>query len=96
MPLSDDDRVISADPKTISPTGAAAGAAAIPTSHPIGFWFFFWGELAERSSYYGMRGILFLYMTERLAFKESNADLAMHAFIAAATRRRQSSPAWWP
>src|SRR4051812_36162141 len=34
--------------------------------HPIGFWFFFWGELAERSSYYGMRAILTLYMTQAL------------------------------
>src|SRR5262249_688153 len=34
-------------------TGTAAAAG-----HPIGFWFFFWGEFAERSSYYGMRAIL--------------------------------------
>ena len=23
--------------------------------HPLGFWFFFWGEFAERCCYYGMR-----------------------------------------
>jgi POT family proton-dependent oligopeptide transporter len=54
-----------------------------PTTHPIGFWFFFWGELAERCSYYGMRAILALYMAKQLGFEESTADMAMHAFIAA-------------
>ena len=29
--------------------------------HPRGFWFIFWGELAERCSYYGMRAILTFY-----------------------------------
>ena len=51
--------------------------------HPKGFWFIFWGELAERSSYYGMRAILALYMVERLGFAESNAGLAMSVFIGA-------------
>src|SRR5260370_29115674 len=58
-------------------------ARSVPTSHPIGFWFFFWGELAERCSYYGMRAILALYMARKLGFEESTADMAMHAFIAA-------------
>src|SRR6266853_463145 len=40
--------------------------AAIPAGHPRALWFFFWGEFAERSSYYGMRAILFLYMTKVL------------------------------
>src|SRR5581483_9948954 len=30
--------------------------------HPKGFWVVFWGELAERSSYYGMRTLLALYL----------------------------------
>jgi POT family proton-dependent oligopeptide transporter len=51
--------------------------------HPIGFWFFFWGELAERSSYYGMRAILALYMTERLGVAKSDAGTFMSLFIAA-------------
>ena len=54
-----------------------------PTSHPTGFWFFFWGELAERCSYDGMRAILAPYMAKKLGFEESTADMAMHAFIAA-------------
>lgn len=52
-------------------------------AHPPGFWFFFWGELAERSSYYGMRAILGLYMAHRLGFAKENASMAIHAFIAA-------------
>lgn len=62
---------------------AGEQAARIVMTHPIGFWFFFWGELAERCSYYGMRSILALYMADQLGFEEHTADLAMHAFIAA-------------
>jgi dipeptide/tripeptide permease len=51
--------------------------------HPIGFWFFFWGELAERSSYYGMRAILILYMTQALKFSDDKASVIMSYFIAA-------------
>lgn len=51
-------------------------------SHPTGFWFFFWGEFAERSSYYGMRAILSLYMTEKLGIDEGNAGTFMSLFIA--------------
>lgn len=51
--------------------------------HPIGFWFFFWGEFAERCSYYGMRAILLLYMIDRLGFSEGRASEVMSYFIAA-------------
>jgi POT family proton-dependent oligopeptide transporter len=52
------------------------------TSHPTGFWFFFWGELAERSCYYGMRAILTLYLAEQLGFGDANASTIMALFIA--------------
>jgi POT family proton-dependent oligopeptide transporter len=52
------------------------------TSHPPGFWFFFWGELAERSCYYGMRAILTLYLAEQLGFGDANASTIMSLFIA--------------
>jgi POT family proton-dependent oligopeptide transporter len=52
------------------------------TSHPAGFWFIFWGELAERSCYYGMRAILFLYMTSQLHFTDDNAQSINYLFIA--------------
>ena len=51
--------------------------------HPKGFWFIFWGELAERASFYGMRTVLALYMTEVLLFKQEDGAAIMHAFIAA-------------
>jgi POT family proton-dependent oligopeptide transporter len=52
-------------------------------NHPLGFWFIFWGEFAERSSYYGMRTILLLYMIQRLGFREGHASFVMHGFMAA-------------
>lgn len=51
--------------------------------HPAGFWFIFWGELAERASYYGMRTILALYLFERLGFTRSSASEVMAYFGAA-------------
>ncbi|HEY4761907.1 MAG TPA: oligopeptide:H+ symporter [Thermoguttaceae bacterium] len=50
--------------------------------HPLGFWFFFWGEFAERCSYYGMRAILLLYMIDRLNFSAQDANRIMSFFIA--------------
>jgi dipeptide/tripeptide permease len=44
-----------------------------PTTHPPAFWFIFWGEFAERCSYYGMRAILPLYLTSILAFPATTA-----------------------
>jgi solute carrier family 15 (oligopeptide transporter), member 1 len=55
----------------------------IPTNHPTGFWFFFWGEFAERCSYYGMRAILSLYMIEKLGVEKKDAGTYMSLFIAA-------------
>jgi POT family proton-dependent oligopeptide transporter len=52
-------------------------------SHPPGFWFFFWGEFAERASYYGMRAILTLYMIDKLGFSKADASTIMSFFIAA-------------
>ena len=53
------------------------------TSHPTGFWFFFWGELAERSCYYGMRAILFLYVAKELDFGDDDAGTIVSLYIAA-------------
>lgn len=61
----------------------ATDAARVPTGHPIGFWFIFWGEFAERFAYYGMRAILALYMTERLGIDKADAGTFMSLFIAA-------------
>jgi POT family proton-dependent oligopeptide transporter len=66
-----------------STASSAIDAKSVPTSHPIGFWFFFWGEFAERCSYYGMRAILLLYMINVLKFEEGTASEWMHIFMAA-------------
>ncbi len=62
---------------------AAATQPVAPTGHPTGFWFFFWGEFAERCSYYGMRAILALYMVDRLGVDKADAGTFMSLFIAA-------------
>lgn len=54
-----------------------------PQGHPPALWFIFWGELAERSSYYGMRAILFLYMTKALGMATDVAAPAYSGFKAA-------------
>ncbi len=64
-----------------SPPTAAEQRSSV-FDHPVGFWFFFWGEFAERCSYYGMRAILLLYMTERLGFSDGGASRTMSLFIA--------------
>ena len=51
--------------------------------HPRGFWFVFWGELAERSSFYGMRTILALYLLTVLHYEKASGAQIMQAFIAA-------------
>src|SRR5438552_1163685 len=50
--------------------------------HPRGFWFIFWGELAERASYYGMRAILALYLSTILGYAQNRAGAIVHGFIA--------------
>jgi dipeptide/tripeptide permease len=58
----------------------ATSLPPVPDKHPPAIWFFFWGELAERSSYYGMRAILFLYMTQALRFSLIEASPIYAAF----------------
>src|SRR3954462_15369870 len=65
------------------PATTAPGFFALLTQHPIGFWFIFWGEFAERCSYYGMRAILALYMADKLDLGQANAATFMSFFIAA-------------
>src|SRR5437899_1519643 len=59
---------------------AGSAPAPVPTGHPPAIWFFFWGEFAERSSYYGMRAILFLYMTTALNLSDTKAAPIYAAF----------------
>jgi dipeptide/tripeptide permease len=61
----------------------AAPASNVPTNHPKGFYYFFWGEFAERFSYYGMRAILPLYLTTVLQFSDATATEIYSYFKAA-------------
>lgn len=73
------------DTPEASPYTVPSDHTTAPTAkgHPIGFWFIFWGELAERASYYGMRAILLFYMIDVLFFEKESASMIMHGFIAA-------------
>ena len=58
-------------------------ASAAPTSHPTGFYFIFWGEFAERCSYYGMRAILLLYLTTVFLYEDGPANRILSSFKSA-------------
>ncbi len=62
------------------PPSAPPLETATASGHPIGFWFFFWGEFAERSSYYGMRAILPLYLTTQLHMSDEKASSWYYTF----------------
>jgi dipeptide/tripeptide permease len=57
-----------------------AVASGTPQGHPPAIFFFFGGEFAERSSFYGMRAILFLYLTTALHFSDTDAAPIYSAF----------------
>jgi dipeptide/tripeptide permease len=69
--------------QSTSPTVPAAESRSSVFDHPLGFWFFFWGEFAERCCYYGMRGILLLYMIQILGFEDGKASKMASYFMAA-------------
>ncbi|HEY1376803.1 MAG TPA: hypothetical protein VGF55_08405, partial [Gemmataceae bacterium] len=56
------------------------GTPTVSQRHPPAIFFFFGGEFAERSSYYGMRAILFLYLTTALHFSDTEAGPLYSAF----------------
>lgn len=70
-----------ADPTPTDP--AAPPAPAVPTTHPRGFWFIFFGELAERCSFYGMRGLLATYLIAVFGKTKGEASEVVHLYIAA-------------
>lgn len=50
--------------------------------HPRGFWFIFWGELAERACFYGMRTLLLFYMIDSLGYTRANSSTIASLFTA--------------
>lgn len=48
--------------------------------HPFALWFIFWGEFAERCSFYGSRAIMMLYMTEQLGLPKQEAGTYYFAY----------------
>jgi dipeptide/tripeptide permease len=61
-------------------TSAPSQPAGVKTGHPLGFWFFFWGEFAERCSFYGMKAILPFYLTNILLFSKPDGAQYMNWF----------------
>jgi dipeptide/tripeptide permease len=61
---------------------AADTPPPVKTSHPLGFWFIFFGELAERCSFYGMRGLLATYMIYVFGKTKGEASEIVHFYIA--------------
>lgn len=55
-------------------------------NHPIGFWFIFWGELAERCSFYGMMAILPRFIADEngLYLGDANSNTWVSMFKAGA------------
>ena len=51
---------------TPTATSASAAGAATEEKHPKGLYVLFATEMWERFSYYGMRALLVLYMTQYL------------------------------
>ena len=45
----------------------------VKQSHPRGLYVLFFAEMWERLSYYGMRGLLVLYMTKHFLFSDEKA-----------------------
>jgi POT family proton-dependent oligopeptide transporter len=76
----EDTAVLAGHPPIPPDTAFQAGHPPVPKGHPPAIWFFFWGEFAERSSYYGMRTILALYMTQALRLEDTTATPLYSAF----------------
>lgn len=63
---------------------ATAPVPAALQTHPKGFFFLFAGEFAERFSFYGMRAILPLYLSDQMGFGEGAGGRYYTFFLAAA------------
>jgi dipeptide/tripeptide permease len=54
----------------------------VKTNHPVGFWFIFFGELAERCSFYGMKALLTYYLIDVFGKVKGDAYEIVHLYVA--------------
>ncbi|WCT74111.1 peptide MFS transporter [Sphingomonas naphthae] len=59
----------------------AAGPERTLLGHPRGLFVLFFTEMWERFSFYGMRGLLVLYLTKHFLFDKSHASLVYGAYL---------------
>src|SRR5258708_645191 len=65
----------------VSNEAAPTTPSAVPQTHPKGFFFLFAGEFAERFSFYGMRAILPLYLSDQLGYGEAKGGQFYAIFL---------------
>ena len=59
------------------------GYSSTDDRHPKGFKYIFWGEFAERASFYGMKALLVMYMIDELGYSDANSATVASFFTAA-------------
>ncbi len=65
---------------TRTPNVAAAGGGFF--GHPKGLAILFFTEMWERFSYYGMRGLLIIYLTQHFLFSDERSAVMYGAYTA--------------
>ena len=65
---------------TASPDNSAAGETIL--GHPKGLFVLFFTEMWERFSYYGMRGLLIVYLTQHFLFSDEKSSVIYGAYTA--------------
>jgi len=66
---------------TTAPTGIPADERTI-LGHPRGLFILFLTEMWERFSYYGMRGLLIVYLTQHFLFSDEKSSVIYGAYTA--------------
>lgn len=70
------------DPTTTDAASARAGEKNTILGHPRGLVILFFTEMWERFSYYGMRGLLILYLTQHFLFSDERSTIIYGAYTA--------------
>lgn len=60
----------------------STGAGKTILGHPRGLFILFFAEMWERFSYYGMRGLLILYLTQHFLFSDERSSVMYGAYTA--------------